>query len=231
MIASMPMNTARALLRIAADRDTRKYLNGFWIEPSGIAVASDGSCMLAVSGVLVDFQGPPVFIERTALESFLKAAGKTPYDLVVTRDALRAGPVAVTYHAPESGDASGLQLFPWRRVVPHEVTGAADYETKPAHVDGPKGRRWDCLDSRIVERMRVALGELSGKTPAKAGWAAYLMNSNGAAVFSTVDSVLAVVMPMRTDATPAALTAHCATWAASSDAPVRTLKAADEVPA
>lgn len=222
MIASMPMNTARALLRIAADGDpVRKHLNGFWIEPSGIAIASDGTAMIAVSGVHVDFQGPPIFIERGALESFLKAAGKTPYDLVITRDALRAGPVAVEYHPPEHDDASGLRLYPWRRVIPHDVTGNAWYGLKAATPDGPPRTRWDSLDSRQIERVRAALGELKGKPGKAAPYAAWLMNGNGPAVFETPDNVLAVLMPMRTadSMTPDAVTAKCRAFAALSDQP------------
>jgi hypothetical protein len=216
MIASMPLSTARALLKIAADAsDCRARLKGFWLEPSGVAMASDGHALLAIRGIHVDFKGPPVFIARLELESFLKACGKSPYDLVIERGALRCGPQSIAYHAPEASDRPGateptMPYFDWRRVIPQQLSGIARYEGKEGAVS------YGVLDSRILERLRLALGELRGKTGKNAPPVFPMPNGAASAVLETGPDVLALLMPMRTgkEYSPAAISEHAKSWAA-----------------
>lgn len=222
MIASMPVCQARALLRIAADAGDpiRKYLQGFWLEPSGIAVATNGACLLAIRDVQVDFRGPPVFIARDALEPFLK--GKAATDtLVIERGALRIGAATVGCAHPEAAGVAGateptMNYPAWRRIIPQKVSGSGEHQGK-SNVE-----RY-VLDSRLLERLRIAIGELSGKSPAKSPPVFPMMNGTSAAVLDTGTGVLAVLMPMRTGKTFTRLDidAHCATWSASQSCHIK----------
>jgi hypothetical protein len=178
--------------------------------------------LLAIRGLHVDFQGPPVFIARDALEPFLK--GKAATDLlVIERGALRIGAASVAYHAPEAGEAGDpgplKMVYPnWRRIIPLELSGSAEHK-------GKSSVERNSLDSRLLERLRVAIGELAAKGPTKAGPVFPMMNGSGPAVLDTAEDTLAILMPMRCGKTFTLpdINAHAVSWSRTDMKPAREL--------
>jgi DNA polymerase-3 subunit beta len=133
---SIPADTIKALLVIAAKSDTRHYLNSVCIDvraSDAVAVVTDGHKLLAVALTATDDAPALVpgqyIIRREALEG-VKAVLKRP--ILVTIDATARMATLDNGNAATTTPLMDDKYPDWRRVVPLTVSGAvsqfnADY--------------------------------------------------------------------------------------------------------
>ena len=175
----MSADTLRAVLICASTEQIRYYLNGVYIDPALVAVATDGHRLLAANILPCDETGEPVdvpkfdgwIIPRDALKKAL--AGHKARLILVSPD--RIGDVSYT---PIDG------TFPdWRRVVPAEVSGVA------AHFNA----------NYVADFGKIYRLLTGNKTPLP------LLHHNGegpaGVTFGTAERVIGVLMPVRHDGT------------------------------
>lgn len=100
----------KALLRFAAVKDMRSYLNGVYFEPEGYAVATDGAAMLCVR--VPAFEGPSFIAPSDTIKAALQL-NKKMSEIAVS--SLLIGGISFT---PIDGK------YPdWRRVIPAKPDG------------------------------------------------------------------------------------------------------------
>jgi DNA polymerase-3 subunit beta len=133
---SIPADTIKALLVIAAKNDTRDYLNSACIDvraSDAVAVVTDGHKLLAVALTVTDDAPALVpgqyIIRREALEG-VKAVLKRP--ITVTIDATARMATLDNGNAATTTPLMDDKYPDWRKVVPLTVSGAvsqfnADY--------------------------------------------------------------------------------------------------------
>ena len=134
---SGPMDTLRALLTVAGERDVRFYLNGVCLDTTGPApvfVATDGARMLVVRAEPLVSTLPRgcYVIPRAMLEAvkpFKLGRGQGDAPVTLTVDAALPGADAGRATLVGASTASATLVdgrFPeWRRAVPSKLTGIA----------------------------------------------------------------------------------------------------------
>lgn len=205
-----PMDTLRALLTVAGERDVRFYLNGVCLDTTGPApvfVATDGARMLVVRAEPLVSTLPPgcYVIPRAMLEAVKpvklgRGQGDAPVTLTVLApvagtDTGRAELVGATTASAPLVDGR----FPdWRRVVPSNLTGIAsqfntdylaDFGTVARLLAGAKRSDGGCFPTF------AHAGDIGGRK-----------GDHGAALvtFPRSPDAFGVLMPMRTDSPPTA---------------------------
>lgn len=207
---SGPMDTLRALLTVAGERDVRFYLNGVCLDTTGPApvfVATDGARMLVVRAEpLVSTLPPGCYVIPRAMLEAVKP-------VKLSRGQSNA-PVTLTVLAPVAGTDTGRAelvgattasaplvdgRFPdWRCVVPSNLTGIAsqfntdylaDFGTVARLLAGAKRSDGGCFPTF------AHAGDIGGRK-----------GDHGAALvtFPRSPDAFGVLMPMRTDSPPTA---------------------------
>lgn len=205
---SGPMDTLRALLTVAGERDVRFYLNGVCLDTTGpepVMVATDGCRMLVVRVPLVSTLPRGCYvIPRALLETVKPVKGGRGEGWL---------PVTLTVYAATDTDTARAELagastasaplvdgrFPdWRRVVPSNLTGIAsqfntdylaDFGTVARLLAGAKRSDGGCFPTF------AHAGDIGGRK-----------GDHGAALvtFPRSPDAFGVLMPMRTDSPPTA---------------------------
>lgn len=214
---SGPMDTLRALLTVACERDVRFYLNGVCLDTTGpepVMVATDGCRMLVVRvpRLVSTLPAGCYVIPRAMLESVKpvklgRGQGDAPVTLTVLApiagaDTGRAELVGATTASAPLVDGR----FPdWRRVVPSKLTG------KPAQYNG------DYL-ADLTTAARLLAG---AKRTDTACFPVIAHNGDstdrmGAALvsFPSTPDAFAVLVPMRTDPVPTVAPHWAGCWTA-----------------
>lgn len=175
----MPADILRAVLICASEAQIRRYLNGVYIDPALVAVATDGHRILAATILPCDENGEPVdvpkfdgwIIPRETLKKAL--AGHKARLILVSPN--RIGDVSCT---PVDG------TFPdWRRVVPAEVSGVAAHFN--ANYVADFGKIYRLLTGH---KNPFPLIHHNGEDPA-------------GVTFGMAERVIGVLMPVRRDST------------------------------
>lgn len=179
MLVLLPTEHLKALMVSCSKEETRYYLQGVFIDPTGFAVTTDGHRMTIVAlKEKPDFAGNDngIIVPRLAIEKLLK----------LVTDKYDTSPISIRFNGQEGaishGDAS-IAFKPvdgtyptWRRVMP-----AKDAEEAPAH--------FNPAYLADVEKQAKLLGgsfsvKQTGAAPAEI-W------------FNGDDNVRAILMPMR----------------------------------
>lgn len=201
-----PMDTLRALLTVAGERDVRFYLNGICLDTTGPApvfVATDGCRMLVVRVSLAStlprgcYVIPRAMLEAVKPVKLGRGQGDAPVTLTVLApvagtDTGRAELVGATTASAPLVDGR----FPdWRRVVPSNLTGKpaqynmdylADLGTAARLLAGAK--RTEACFPVIAHN-----GCVSGRTD---------VHGSALVSFPRTPDAFGVLMPMRTDSVP-----------------------------
>lgn len=204
---SGPMDTLRALLTVAGERDVRFYLNGVCLDTTGpepVMVATDGCRMLMVRAPRLVSTLPRgcYVIPRAMLEAVKpvklgRGQGDAPVTLTVLApiagaDTGRAELVGATTASAPLVDGR----FPdWRRVVPSKLTG------KPCQYNTDYLADFGTVARLLVSAKR---GEMVFPTFAHNGDIGGRKGDHGAALvtFPRSPDAFGVLMPMRTDSPP-----------------------------
>lgn len=165
---------AKALLAIVDPGEKRPHLRGVWFDSRGYAMATNGSLLLAISG-LQPVAGPEVFVGCAELKEALKGA-KARATVGVCDDGLYVESKRVL--TPPTRSGGELKAIDWVRIVPTQFNGErADF------------------DSALVEQMRHALEVCEALEPEKIP-TLYTNGYGRVAMVHTPDNVLALVMPL-----------------------------------
>ena len=210
-----PMDTLRALLTHAGERDVRFYLNGVCLDTTGpepVMVATDGCRMLVVRVPLVStlprgcYVIPRALLETVKPVKRQRGTGFLPVTLRVyaatDTDTARAELIGASVASAPLVDGR----FPdWRRVVPSKLTG------KPAQYNG------DYL-ADLTTAARLLAG---AKRTDTACFPVIAHNGDstdrmGAALvsFPSTPDAFAVLVPMRTDPVPTVAPHWAGCWTA-----------------
>ena len=224
---TLSLSTLRAALTHTAEQDVRYYLNGVYLDlPRGKIVATDGHRMLISDGPCV-LGAPAVIVGSDSVKAVIKAyegagshfkqgASMGACDVECTLECIEGADLAqnVTFRVP-TGSVSAAPIdgkFPdWLRVIPT--------------IDGTAGH----YQADYVQDAAAAFRMHRNKRKNDDKYCPALMQngSSGAAVMVDGDNdLLIIVMPRRTDVTPATAVAACE-WA-RSDAPAQAAALAAE---
>jgi len=205
---SGPMDTLRALLTVAGERDVRFYLNGVCLDTTGpepVMVATDGHRMLVVRVPRLVSTLPRgcYVIPRAMLEAVKpvklgRGQGDAPVTLTVEAALPGADAGRATLVGASTASATLVDgRFPdWRRVVPSKLTGIAsqfntdylaDFGTVARLLAGAKRSDGGCFPTF------AHAGDIGGRK-----------GDHGAALvtFPRSPDAFGVLMPMRTDSVP-----------------------------
>lgn len=212
-----PMDTLRALLTHAGERDVRFYLNGVCLDTTGPApvfVATDGARMLVVRAEpLVSTLPPGCYVIPRAMLEAVKP-------VKLSRGQSNA-PVTLTVLAPVAGaDTGRAELvgattasaplvdgrFPdWRRVVPSKLTG------KPCQYNTDYLADFGTVARLLVSAKR---GEMVFPTFAHNGESGGSRMDAALVTFPRSPDAFGVLMPMRTDPVPTVAPHWAGCWTA-----------------
>jgi hypothetical protein len=187
------INQLRALLAIAPRDDIRVYLNGVYFDSRGYAVATDGSCLLALR--IPAFTGDSFIVGVADCECILKSAPAARGAMVVTPIDIDATTLRVLHHSIGYRPCDGR--YPdWQRVVPTAVTGE--------RVETVRDRNGALLretkveySSLLLERFRDAFLLLAKSKRGTGANCTVIPNGSSAALVATGDDAVAVIMPVR----------------------------------
>lgn len=196
-VMTVSPRTIAGMLKIAAQKDVRYYLNGVYIEPeTGVLVTTDGHVLLAHRTDASVPDVAPFVIPGDLLANVVKSrcasvrisigGGCGDPDKRDRSIALECGigsgddfvPTGATFTAKEIDG-----LFPeWRRVVPKETTGEAAQ-----------------FDATLLERMQTAMAEIYLGNAKKTHYVRVHHNgpTGGALVTCADGDTVGVVMPVR----------------------------------
>lgn len=199
---SGPMDTLRALLTVAGERDVRFYLNGVCLDTTGpepVMVATDGHRMLVVRvpRLVSTLPAGCYVIPRAMLEAVKpvklgRGQGDAPVTLTVLApiagaDAGRAELVGAT---PASAPLVDGRFPDWRRVVPSKLTG------KPCQYNTDYLADFGTVARLLVSAKR---GETVFPTFAHNGESGGRRMDAALVSFPRSPDAFGVLMPMRTD--------------------------------
>lgn len=227
---TLSLSTLRAALTHAADQEIRYYLNGVYLDlPRGKVVATDGHRMLISDGPCV-LGAPAVIVGSDSVKAVIKAyegagpiykqgASMGACDVECTLECIEGADLAqsVTFKVP-NGNISAAPIdgkYPdWLRVIPQSIDGTTAGHYQADYVQ----------DAAAAFRMhRNKRKNDTGYNPA------LMQNGTNAAVMVDGDNdLLIIVMPRRTDATPAYAMEACAWARSNAPAEAAAAKAAAE---
>lgn len=212
-----PMDTLRALLTVAGERDVRFYLNGVCLDTTGPApvfVATDGARMLVVRAEPLVSTLPPgcYVIPRAMLEAVKPVKlGRGQGDAPVTLTVEAALPGADTGRAELVGATTATAplvdgRFPdWRRVVPSKLTG------KPCQYNTDYLAEFGTVARLLVSAKR---GEMVFPTFAHNGESGGRRMDAALVTFPRSPDAFGVLMPMRADPVPTVAPHWAGCWTA-----------------
>ena len=222
---TLSLSTLRAALTHAPDSDIRYYLNGVYLDlPRGRIVATDGHRMMVSDGPVV-LGAPSVIVGSDSIKAVIKAhesagphfkqgASMGACDVECTLECIEGADLAqsVTFRVP-NGLISAAPIdgkFPdWLRVIP-TIDGTAGHYQADYVADAAAAFRMHRNKRKNDDKYCPAL----------------MQNGSSAAVMVDGDNdLLIVIMPRRTDATPAVAVAACE-WARSDASAQAAAKAA-----
>jgi hypothetical protein len=151
----IPTDLLKAALVCASSEETRYYLCGVYLSPSGHMVTTDGRRMFVAR--LAERPTADVIVPYDAVAAALKMAGARAKDIEIDLAANRIGQIQF---APVDG------TFPiWRRAVP---TGEETPSIKPDANDGPEHVHFDHRYIGDFAKMGKLLGGFSMLHPVTA---------------------------------------------------------------
>ena len=220
---TLPLSTLRAALTHTAEQDIRYYLNGVYLDlPRGKIVATDGHRMLISDGPVV-LGAPAVIVGSDSIKAVIKAH-ESAGPLYKQGNVLGDFQIEVTLECPHDVAASINFKVPNGHIVAAPIDGRfPDYlRVIPTTVDGTAGH----YQADYVQDAAAAFRMHRNKRKNDDKYCPALMqNGTSATVMIDGDNdLLIIVMPRRTDATPATALEACE-WA-RSNAPAEAAAAA-----
>ncbi len=176
ILTELPLLHLQALAMIAADDDEpRYYLRGVYMDPTGYAVATAGTQLLAAR--IPPFEGEGFIVPREAIAAAVRSVKPRRRGDVVAGLTRSAIVTAGTEHPMTPIDA----VYPvWKKVVPTTVSGELA-----------------AFDAALLDLLQSAI-----RLATQNEWlcAVPVMNGRAAAVVPTYDlDLLAIVMPLKDD--------------------------------
>lgn len=117
----MPLAAYRELANFAANQETRYYLKGICLEPSGIAIATDGHCLAARKIAAEDWHSSSTVDWIVPVDkAILRAKPTGSYrnaNLWVVVERPDPASLAITLHAIAGGDAADAAELPRDRIL------------------------------------------------------------------------------------------------------------------